>query len=99
MAVFVPGEPGDAGGGNDQAVPVGSEAAGEVEGLDQQPMLLATVAVALDGAGAVDALVGGTDRFDRPVQGVLVGGATWATRKFPVSSRFQRFFDSGGHRR
>ncbi|MFO1156273.1 MAG: hypothetical protein U1E43_05640 [Rhodospirillales bacterium] len=62
----------DAGGGNDQAVPVGSEAAGEVEGLDQ-PMLPATVAVALDGAGAVDALVGGTDRFDRPVQGVLVG--------------------------
>ncbi|MFO1155345.1 MAG: hypothetical protein U1E43_00575 [Rhodospirillales bacterium] len=36
-------------------------------------MLLATVAVALDGAGAVDALVGGTDRFDRPVQGVLGG--------------------------
>src|SRR5207342_2656288 len=61
--VLVPGEPGDAGGGNDQAVPVGAEAAGDVERLDQ-PMLLATVAVALDGQGAVHGLLGGTDRFD-----------------------------------
>ena len=70
--VLVPGEPGDAGGGNDQAVPVGAEAAGDVERLDQ-PMFLATVTVAVDGPGAVDGLLGGADRFDGIVQRLLVG--------------------------
>jgi hypothetical protein len=70
--VLVPGEPGDAGGGDDQTVPVGAETAGDVERLDPT-MLLSTVADAVDGLGAVGGLLGGTDRFDGIVQGLLVG--------------------------
>ncbi len=70
--VLAPGEPGDAGGGDNQAVPVGAETAGDVERFDQT-MLLASVAVAVDARGAVDGLLGGTDRFDRVVQGLLIG--------------------------
>ena len=60
---LVPGEAGDAGGGDDQAVPVGSEAAGDVEGLDQA-MLLSAMTVALDGLGAVGGRLGGADGFE-----------------------------------
>ena len=96
--VLVPGEPGDAGGGNDQAVPVGAEAAGDVERLDQ-PMLLATVAVALDGQGAVHGLLGGTDRFDGIVQGLLVGFDLGDQKASGIPRGFKGFFDSAWHRR
>jgi hypothetical protein len=62
FGVLVPGEAGDAGGGDDEAVPVGSEATGDIEGLDQT-MLLAAMPVTLDGLGAVDGRLGGADRF------------------------------------
>src|SRR5512147_3123918 len=41
LGVFMPGDPGDAGGGDDPAIPVGSEAAGDVEGLDPAVLLSA----------------------------------------------------------
>ena len=69
---LVPGEAGDAGGGDDQAVPVGSEASGDVEGLDQT-MLLAAMTVALDGLGAVSGRIGVANRFQFLVEDPLVG--------------------------
>ena len=90
--VLVPGEPGDAGGGDDQAVPVGAEAAGDVEGLDQT-MLLAAMAVAVNGRGAVDGLLGGTDRVDGIVQGLLVGFDLGDEKAPGIPSRFKGFPD------
>lgn len=96
--VLVPGEPGDAGGGDDQAVPVGAETAGDVERFDQT-MLLASVAVAVDARGAVDGLLGGTDRFDRVVQGLLIGFDLGDQKVSGLPGGFKCFFDSAWHRR
>ena len=96
--VLVPGEPGDAGGGDDQAVAVGVETPGDVEGLDQA-MLLSAMAVAVDGRGAVGGLVGGTDRFDRLVQGLLVGFDLGDEKASGIPGRFKAFFGSASHRR
>ena len=90
-SVPVPGEPGDAGGGGDQAVPVGAEAAGDVERLDQ-PMLLAAMAVAVDSRGAVDGLLGGTDRFDGIAQGLLVGFDLGDQKASGIPGVFKGFF-------
>lgn len=96
--VLVPGEPGDAGGGDDQTVPVGAETPGDVERLDPT-MLLSTVAVAVDGLGAVGGLLDGTDRFDPVVQGLLVGFDLSDQKASCIFGRFKGFFDSASHRR
>ena len=70
--VLVPGEPGDKGGGVDQAVPVGSEAAGDIEALDVT-MLLSAMSGSVDGLGAVGGFLGDADRVDCVEQGLLVG--------------------------
>ena len=76
----------------------GPRPAGDVERLDQ-PMLLATVAVALDGQGAVHGLLGGTDRFDGIVQGLLVGFDLGDQKASGIPRGFKGFFDSAWHRR
>src|SRR5512143_303320 len=96
--VLVPGEPGDAGGGDDQTVPVGAETPGDVERLDPT-MLLSTVVVAVDGLGAVGGLLDGTDRFDRIVQGLLVGFDLGYQKASAIPGGFKGFFDSAWHRR
>ena len=96
--VLVPGEPGDADGGNDQAVPVGAEAAGDVERLDPT-ILLSAMAVAVDGLGAVGGRVDGTDRFDPVVQDLLVGFDLGDEKASCILGRFKGFFDSASHRR
>ena len=70
--ILVPGEPGDTGGGVDQAIPMGSETPGNVERLNAT-MLLPAVTVTVDGVGAVDGRLGRTDLFDRLGKGLLVG--------------------------
>src|SRR5512134_3345617 len=72
LGVLVPGEAGDAGGGDDQAVPVGAEAAGDVEGFDHA-VLLSAMPVALDGLGTVGGRLGGADRVEGFVEDLLVG--------------------------
>lgn len=84
--------------GNDQAVPVGAEAAGDVERLDPT-ILLSAMAVAVDGLGAVGGRVDGTDRFDPVVQGLLVGFDLGDEKASCILGRFKGFFDSASHRR
>ena len=62
-------------------------------------MLLATVTVAVDGPGAVDGLLGGTDRVDGIVQGLLVGFDLGDQKASAIPGGFKGFFDSAWHRR
>ena len=98
IGVLVPSEAGDAGGGDDQAVPVGAEAAGDIEGLDQT-MLLSAMPVALDGLGAVGGRRGGADRFEGIVQDRLVGFDLGDQDVSGIPGGFKGFFDSAWHRR
>ena len=68
----MPGEPGDAGDGGDKPVPLVTELAGDVEGLDQA-VLLSAVSVAIDGAVLVERRQVGAGAFERVVQRRLVG--------------------------
>lgn len=98
LGVLVPSEAGDAGGGDDQAVPVGPEAAGDVEGLDQA-MLLAAMPVALDGFGAVGGRLGGADRVQRLMEDLLVGFDLGDQSVSAIAGGFKGFFDSAWRRR
>src|SRR5512134_2625677 len=98
LGVLVPGEAGDAGGGDDQAVPVGCEAAGDIEGLDQT-MLLSAMPVALDALGAVGGRLGGADRAQGFVEDLLVGFDLGDQETSRIAGGLKRFFDSAWHRR
>jgi hypothetical protein len=93
----VPGEAGDAGGGDDQAVPVGFEAAGDVEGLDHA-VLLSAMPVALDGLGAVGGRLGVADRFEGLVQDLLVGFELGDQKVSGIPGGFKRFWLLSGSR-
>ena len=93
IGVLVPSEAGDAGGGDDQAVPVGSEAAGDIEGLDQT-MLLSAMPVALDALGAVGGRLGGADRVQGFVEDLLIGFDLGDQEISRIAGGLKRFFDS-----
>ena len=97
FGVLVPGEPGDAGDGADQSVPVGAEPSGDVEGFDQT-VLLSAVSVAVDGQGGVGGLVGGRDCFDRVEQVLLVGLELGDQEVAGIGRRLKGFFDSAWRR-
>lgn len=98
LGVLVPSEAGDAGDGDDQAVPVWSQAPGDIEGLDP-PMLLAAMAVAIDGFGAVGGGLGGADRLGRVEQGRLVRLDLDDEEVPGVLGGLKCFFDSAWRRR
>lgn len=98
FGVLVPGEAGDPGDGDDQAVPLGAEAAGDVEGLDPA-MLLSAMTVALDGFGTVDGGLGGTERHQLVMERRLVGLDLDDEEVSGVPGRLECFFDSAWHRR
>ncbi len=60
LGVLVPGQASDAGSAPNQVVPLGGECAGDVEDLDQT-VLLAAVAVAINGFKAVGCALDGGD--------------------------------------
>ena len=94
----MPGEAGDAGGGDDQAVPVGAEAAGDIEGLDHA-VLLSAMPVALDALGAVGGRLGGADRVQGLVEDRLVGFDLGDQEISGIAGSLKGFFDSAWHRR
>ena len=98
FGVFAPGQAAHLGGGDDQAIPIGSEPAADIEGFDET-MLLPAMFVAIDGFGAVGGRQGGAQGFDRVVQDRLVVLDLGNQDVSGVPGRFKRFFDSAWRRR
>jgi hypothetical protein len=98
LRVLVPGQAGDAGGVDDQAVPLGAELALDVEGLDLAGFM-AAVAPGIDAFEAVGRRPGGGDGLERGQQARLIGLDLGKQGVAAVAGRLKGFFDSGGRRR
>jgi hypothetical protein len=99
LGVLVPGQAADAGGLDDQAVPLGVEPAlVDIEGLDQTVFLTA-VALAVDRFEALDRRLVGDDVLERGQQARLVGLDLGEQRVAGVAGEFKGFFDSAARRR
>jgi hypothetical protein len=98
LGVLVPGQAADAGGLDDQAVPLGVEPALDVEGLDLAG-LMAAVAPGIDTPGVLDRGLGGGDVLERGQQGRLVGLDLGEQRVAAVAGGLKGFFGSAGRRR
>jgi hypothetical protein len=94
----VPGQAGDAGGVDDQAVPLGVELALDVEGFDLAGFM-AAVAPGIDALEAVGRRLGGGDALERGQQARLVGLDLGEQGVAAVAGRLKGFFDNGGRRR
>ncbi len=98
LGILVPGQAGDAGAGDDQAVPLGIEPALDVVGLDRAG-LMAAVALGINTGDAVGRGLGGGDVLERGQQARLVGLDLGEQRVAAVARRLKGFFDSAGRRR
>ena len=98
LGILVPGQAGDAGGADDQAVPLGVELALDVEGLDFAGFM-AAVAPGIDAFEAVGRGLGGGDVLERGQQGRLIGLDLGEQGVAAVAGRLKGFFDNGGRRR
>jgi hypothetical protein len=98
LRVLVPGQAADAGGVDDQAVPLGAEPALDVEGLDFAGFM-AAVAPGIDALEAVGRRLGGGDALERGQQGRLIGLDLGEQGVAAVAGRLKGFFDNGGRRR
>jgi hypothetical protein len=98
LRVLVPGQAADAGGVDDQAVPLGAEPALDVEGLDFAGFM-AAVAPGIDALEAVGRRLGGGDALERGQQARLVGLDLGEQGVAAVTGRLKGFFDNGGRRR
>jgi hypothetical protein len=96
--VLVPGQAGDAGGLDNQAVPLGVKLAPDVEGVDRAGFM-AAVAPGIDTLDAVGCGLGGGDAFERGQQGRLVGLDLGEQRVAGVAGGLKSFFGSAGRRR
>lgn len=97
FCVFAPGQTTHPGGGDDQAIPIGSETTADIEGFDET-MLLSAMFVAIDGFGAVGGGPGGAEGFDRVVQDRLVVLDLGDQDVAGIPGRLKRFFDSAWRR-
>jgi hypothetical protein len=98
LGILVPGQAGDAGGVDDQAVPLGVELALDVEGLDLAGFM-AAVAPGIDAFEAVGRGLIGGDALERGQQGRLVGLDLGEQGVAAVTRRLECFFDNAGRRR
>ena len=99
LGVLVPGQAADAGGLDDQAVPLGVEPAMvDIEGLDQTVFLTA-VALAVDGFEAPGRRLVGGDALERRQQDWLVGLDLGEQGVAAVTGRLECFFDNAKRRR
>lgn len=98
LGILVPGQTGDAGGADDQSVPLGVEFALDVEGFDLAGFM-AAVAPGIDTLEAVGRRLGGGDALERGQQGRLVGLDLGEQGVAAVAGRLKGFFDSAGRRR
>ena len=95
LGVLVPGQ---AGGADDQAVPLRVELAPDVEGVDRAGLVPA-VAAGIDAAAALGRGLGGGDGLERGQQARLVGLDLGEQRVAAVASGLNGFFDSAGRQR
>ena len=98
LCVLVPGQAGDAGGLDDQAVPLGAELALDIEGLDLAGFM-AAVALAVDGFEAPGRRLVGGDALERRQQDWLVGLDLGEQGVAAVTGRLECFFDNAKRRR
>ena len=98
LGILVPGQAGDAGGLDDQAVPLGVELALDVEGFDLAGFM-AAVAPGIDAFEAVGRGLIGGDALERGQQGRLVGLDLGEQGVAAVTRRLECFFDNAGRRR
>jgi hypothetical protein len=98
LGVLVPGQAADAGGLDDQAVPLGIEPALNVEGLDLAG-LMAAVALGIDAPEALDRGLGCGDVLERGQQARLVGLDLGEQGVAGVAGGLKSFFGSAGRRR
>jgi hypothetical protein len=98
LGVLVPSQAADAGGPDDQAVPLGIEPALDVEGLDLAGFM-AAVAPGIDAFEALGRGLGCCDILKRGQQGWLIGLDLGEQGVAAVAGRLKGFFDSGGRRR
>jgi hypothetical protein len=98
LRVLMPGQSDDAGGVDDQAVPLGVELALDVEGFDLAGFM-AAVAPGIDAFEAVGRRLGGGDALERGQQDRLIGLDLGEQGVAAVAGRLKGFFDSGERRR
>ena len=98
LCVLVPSQATDAGGADDQVVPLGVELASDVEGLDLAGFM-AAVALGIDTSEALDRGLGGSDVLERGQQGRLVGLDLGEQGVAAVAGGLKCFFGSAGRRR
>ena len=98
LCVLVPSQASDAGGLDDQAVPLGVEFALDIEGFDQAVFLTA-VALAVDGFEAPGRRLVGGDALERRQQDWLVGLDLGEQGVAAVTGRLECFFDNAKRRR
>lgn len=98
LCVLVPGQAGDAGGVDDQAVPLGAELALDVEGLDRAGFM-AAMASGIDTLEAVGRGLVGGDVLERGQQARLIGLDLGEQGVAAVARRLKGFFDSAARRR
>jgi len=98
LGILVPGQAGDAGGLDDQAVPLGAEPALDIEGFDLAGFM-AAMAPGIDALEAVGRGLGGGDVLNRGQQARLVGLDLGEQGVAAVARRLKGFFDNGGRRR
>ena len=98
LCVLVPGQTADAGGADDQVVPLGVELAPDVEGLDLAGFM-AAVALGIDTPEALERGLGGSDVLERGQQGRLVGLDLGEQGVATVAGGLKCFFGSAGRRR
>jgi hypothetical protein len=98
LGILVPGQTSDAGGADDQAVPLGVELALDVEGFDLAGFM-AAVAPGIDAFEAVGRRLGGGDGLECGQQDRLIGLDLGEQSVAAVAGRLKGFFDSGERRR
>jgi hypothetical protein len=98
FGVLVPGQAADAGGLDDQAIPLGIELAPNVEGFDRAG-LVAAVALGIDTPETLDRGLVGGDVLERGQQGRLVGLDLGKQGVAAVAGGLKGFFGSAGRRR
>ena len=96
LGILMPGQAGDAGGVDDQAL--GVELALDVEGFNFTCFMTA-VALGIDAFEAVGRRLGGGDALERGQQGRLIGLDLGEQGVAAVARRLKGFFDSGERRR
>jgi hypothetical protein len=100
FGVLVPSQAGDAGGSDDQAIPVRAgraDTTGNVKDIDVA-MLLAAMALAVDGSETIDSRLAGGDAAQRLQQVQLVALDLCQQGISAAFRRLKGFFDSGAHR-